>query len=130
MTQYGIDPFDAEGGSNPGGDGWIMAELWGLDDAWDEATGTFNVNDERMVEARTPMPSSIGRWAPINLQGMRSVEGQGTWGGSFNAQVQAMLIEGYWHPVRPPRKAEVSELERCHLGAGARVPPWRQVPDL
>jgi hypothetical protein len=32
------------------------------------------------------------------MAGMRSVEGQGGWGAAFNAQVQSMIIEGYWHP--------------------------------
>jgi ABC-type glycerol-3-phosphate transport system substrate-binding protein len=45
---------------------------------------------------------------------MRSVEGQGDWGGSFNAEVQAMIIEGYWHPGETfNEKPEVAEVNRA-----------------
>ena len=58
-----------------------------------------------------------------NLQGVRSVEGQGTWGGSYNAEVQAMIIEGYWHPGETAKeKPEVAKLNRRHVGAGASLP--------
>jgi ABC-type glycerol-3-phosphate transport system substrate-binding protein len=42
------------------------------------------------------------------------VEGQGQWGDSFNAEVQAMIIEGYWHPGETQAaKPEVAQFNRA-----------------
>lgn len=113
LLQYGIDPFDAEGGTGPGGDGWTIAELWDVP-FFDAATGTFNLNHERFVEAVDTYCEFIRFLGPDKLQGVRSVEGQGTWGGAYNAQVQAMIIEGYWHPGETfKEKPEVSKLNRA-----------------
>lgn len=122
MTQFGIDPYDAEGGTGPGGDGWAIADIWDI--PWfDEATGVFQVNHERMVEALDAYAEFIRLMGPDNLQGMRSVEGQGTWGGSFNAEVQAMIIEGYWHAGETVKeKPEVAEYNRA---SWVPVPAWR-----
>ena len=110
VTQYGIDPFDAEGNATASGDGWIIPEMWGFE-AFDEATGEFNLNAPEFVEAIDVYAEFIRYMGPDNLQAMRSVEGQGTWGGSYNAEVQAMIIEGYWHPGETAKeKPEVSAL--------------------
>ena len=34
---------------------------------------------------------------PDQVAGLRQGEGMGGWGGSYNAEVQAMITEGYWH---------------------------------
>jgi hypothetical protein len=45
---------------------------------------------------------------------MRQVEGQGTWGGSYNAGVQTMIIEGYWHPGETQiQKPEIAQYNRA-----------------
>jgi len=109
LLQFGLDPYDAEGGATASADGWIMAEMWDIK-PFDEATGAFNLNDEKFVEAVDVFSEFYRFLGPDNLQGVRSVEGQGTWGGSFNSEVQAMIIEGYWHPGETfKEKPEVSE---------------------
>ena len=95
LLQIGLDPYDAEGGGI--GDGFLAARSWGFD--WfDEETGTFNLDNPQMAEAFDVMGEFYRIVGPDNMAGMRSVEGQDTWGGSYNAEVQAMIIEGYWHP--------------------------------
>jgi hypothetical protein len=55
------------------------------------------------------------------MAGMRQVEGQGGWGPAFNAEIQAMIIEGYWHPGETViQKPEVAEFNRA---------TWAPVPD-
>lgn len=113
LLQMGLDPYDAEGGTGPGMDGFTMADSWGFQ--WfDAETGKFNLDHEKMAEAFEMMGEFIRVVGPDNLAGLRSVEGQGTWGGAFNAEVQAMLIEGYWHPGETVHeKPEVSEVNRA-----------------
>jgi ABC-type glycerol-3-phosphate transport system substrate-binding protein len=58
---------------------------------------------------------------PDNVASMRSTEGQGGWGGSFNSRVQAMIIEGYWHPGETVnQQPDVGELNRA---------TWAPVPE-
>ncbi len=122
MTQFGIDPYDAEGGTGPGGDGWGIADVFDI--PWfDEATGTFALDHERMVEALDTYAEFVRFMGPDNLQGMRSVEGQGTWGGSFNAEVQAMIIEGYWHCGETVK--EKPEVAEKIMATWVPVPAWR-----
>ena len=113
LIQMGIDPFDAEGGVGPGNDGWFLPESWGFD-YFDPATGEFNLDNPGMAEGLDVMGEFVKIVGPDNLVGMRAVEGQGTWGGAFNAEVQAMIIEGYWHPGETANeKPEVSEVNRA-----------------
>ncbi|MGI5917787.1 MAG: extracellular solute-binding protein [Anaerolineae bacterium] len=121
LVQFGIDPYDAEGGTGPGGDGFALGDAW--DFTWfDSETGTFNVNHERMIEALEVMSEFYRHMGPDNLQGLRSVEGQGTWGGAYNAEVQAMILEGYWHPGETlHEKPEVSQYNRA---------TWWPMPDF
>ena len=44
------------------------------------------------------MGSYYKQIGPDNLAGMRQVEGQGTWGGSYASEIQAIMIDGYWRP--------------------------------
>jgi maltose-binding protein MalE len=123
LTQFGIDPYDAEGGTGPGMDGWTIPELWDVA-FFDAGTGAFNLNDEKLVEAIDVCAEFVRFLKPDNLQGIRSVEGQGTWGGSYNAEVQAMIIEGYWHPGETfKEKPEVSAL---NVATWVPVPAFRK----
>lgn len=97
LIQYGLDPYDAEGGTGPGNDGWFLPESWGFT-YFNEETKEFNLDNEEMAQGLEMMGEFVKIIGPDNLAGMRAVEGQGTWGGAFNAEVQAMIIEGYWHP--------------------------------
>jgi multiple sugar transport system substrate-binding protein len=113
LIQYGIDPYDAEGGVGPGNDGWFLADSWGFE-YFNEDTKEFNLDNELMAEGLETMGEFIKVIGPDNLVGVRSVEGQGTWGGAFNAEVQAMIIEGYWHPGETVNeKPEVAPYNRA-----------------
>lgn len=96
LIQIGIDPYDAEGGVGPGNDGWFLTDSWGFS-YFDDDTKEFNLDNELMAEGLDTMGEFVKLIGPDNLVGMRAVEGQGTWGGAYNAEVQAMIIEGYWH---------------------------------
>ncbi|MEN6478141.1 MAG: extracellular solute-binding protein [Anaerolineales bacterium] len=123
LTQFGIDPYDAEGGTGPGMDGWCIPELWDVP-FFDYATGEFHLNDEKFAQALDTCAEFVRLIGADNLQGMRSVEGQGTWGGSYNAEVQAMIIEGYWHPGETfKEKPEVSAL---NVATWVPVPAFRK----
>ena len=112
LVQYGIDPYDAEGGTGPGNDGWFATESWGFE-YFDEETKEFNLDNDLMAESFEVMGEFIKVIGPDNLAGLRQVEGQGTWGGAFNAEVQAMIIEGYWHPGETVNeKPEVAPFNR------------------
>ncbi len=95
LVQIGLDPYDGEGGVGPGNDGFTISDSWGFH-YFDEDTKEFNLDNELFAEGLEVMGEFIRIIGPDNLVGMRAVEGQGTWGGSFNAEVQACIIEGYW----------------------------------
>jgi len=113
LVQYGLDPYDAEGGTGPGNDGWFLPENWGFE-YFNEDTKEFNLDNELMAEGLEVMGEFVKIIGPDNLAGLRSVEGQGTWGAAFNAEVQAMIIEGYWHPGETVNeKPEVAPYNRA-----------------
>jgi ABC-type glycerol-3-phosphate transport system substrate-binding protein len=116
LLQIGLDPYDAEGGTGPGNDGWGLGDSWGVE--WfDPETNTFNLDNELVAEGLETMGMFIELAGPDNLAGLRQVEGQGTWGGAYNSEVQAMIIEGYWHigetMHEKPSVAEVNRVTWC-----------------
>jgi multiple sugar transport system substrate-binding protein len=127
MMQVGLDPYDAMGGQLAIQDGFFPSVSWGW--TWfDPETGNFALDNEQMIESFEVMGEFIKIAGPDNMAGMRQVEGQGGWGGSFNASVQAMIIEGYWHPGETAiQKPEVAEYNRATWApvpasrAGAKV---------
>lgn len=97
MVQIGLDPYDAMGGNVKVPDGFYPAVSWGWD--WfDEETGSFDLDNENMIQAFEIMGEFYKIAGPDNMAGMRQVEGQGMWGGSYNSKIQAMMIDGYWRP--------------------------------
>ena len=112
LIQIGLDPYDAEA-SVWSTDGYGQAEMFGAD-WYDPETKEINLDSDEIAESFDVMGEFVKVIGPDNLAGMRGVEGQGTWGGSFNAQVQAMIIEGYWHPGETKQEApDVSPLNAC-----------------
>ncbi len=113
LLRMGLDPYDAMGGALAFDDGFFVPLSWGWD--WfDEEAGTFDLNNEKMAEAFEVMGKFYRIAGPDNMAGMRQVEGQGDWGGSFNTEVQAMIIEGYWHPGETMfEKPEVAQYNRA-----------------
>jgi multiple sugar transport system substrate-binding protein len=97
LKQIGLDPTDAMGSGLWSTDGWLyqLSE----DVTWfDVNTGKFNLNNPQMIDYLNTTKQFTDIIGMDNLAGMRKVQAYGTWGGSFNAWVQAVIIEGYWHP--------------------------------
>ncbi|MBN1875219.1 MAG: hypothetical protein JXA33_13385 [Anaerolineae bacterium] len=107
MIQLGLDPYDAIANE---------PDFWALSWGWQwfhEETTEFDLDNEMMVAAMKTGAEFYKVAGPDNMVAMRQVEGQGTWGGSYNAEVQAMIIEGYWHPGETvTTKPEVGEYNR------------------
>jgi multiple sugar transport system substrate-binding protein len=119
LIQIGMDPYDAMGGQLAIQDGFYPPVSWGW--KWfDPETGEFDLDNEMMVQSFDVMGEFYKMVGPDNMAGMRQVEGQGGWGGSFNTEVQAMLIEGYWHPGE-------SMIEKPEVGQFNRA-SWAPVP--
>jgi hypothetical protein len=120
LLQIGLDPYDAMGGSLACVDGFFPATSWNWQ--WfNEDTGEFDLDNEKMIEAFEVMGEFYRIVGPDNMVAMRQVEGQGDWGGSMNAEVQAMIIEGYWSPgERTIAKPEVTKHNRV---------TWAPVPE-
>lgn len=121
LLQIGLDPYDAEGGGI--GDGFFAARSWGF--KWfDPDTGTFNLANDKMAESFEVMGEFYRIVGPDKMSGMRSVAGNDTWGGSYNAEVQAMIIEGYWHPGET--MAQMPEVAKYNRATWSPVPESRR----
>ncbi len=119
LLQIGMDPYDAMGGQIAIQDGFFPPVSWGW--KWfDPETGTFDLDNENMIQSFDIMGEFYKLAGPDNMAGLRQVEGQGGWGGSFNTEVQAMIIEGYWHPGE-------TMIEKAEVGAFNRA-SWAPVP--
>ena len=92
LQQFGLDPWDAMAGEPD-----FAATSWGFQ-WWDETTNTFDLNTPLMAESYEVMGKFIQEVGPDKFAGMRQVEGNGTWGAAYNAGIQTMIMEGYWHP--------------------------------
>ena len=113
LLQFGIDPIDAEGGVFASNDGSSINDSWG-DNWYDVDAKKFNLNTPNMVEGLKVYSDLIKVVGADKLVGLRAVQGQGSWGGSYSAQKQAMIIEGYWHPGETVHeKPEVGQLNRA-----------------
>jgi len=98
IKHIGLDPLDAMGESLWTTDGWLWQVSWAADDWFDPNTGKFNIANDKMLDYFDTVKKFTDIIGMDNLSGLHSVQGQGTWGGSFNTWVQAIIIEGYWHP--------------------------------
>ncbi|MEN6479142.1 MAG: extracellular solute-binding protein [Anaerolineales bacterium] len=120
LMRIGIDPYDAVAGGFSSSIGFMMGASWGVK-GFDEQTRTFHLDAPEIAEAFETLGEFIKLIGPDNLVGMRSVEGQGTWGGAYSAGVQAMIIEGYWHPGETAKDSpDISKYNRA---------TWLPVPE-
>lgn len=109
--QIGLDPYDAMGGNIKVPDGFFSPLSFGWD--WfNEDTGAFDLANDKMAQSFELLGEFYKVVGPDNMTAFRQVEGQGDWGGSFKSEVQAMLIDGYWHPgettIQTPEVGKVS----------------------
>ena len=93
LTQFGLDPYDAMAGDPDGLQVASGGVLW-----WDPATTKHNFINDAYEEYFAVTKKFFDLMGPDQIAGLRQGEGMGGWGGSYNAEVQAMIIEGYWHP--------------------------------
>jgi len=118
LLQIGLDPYDAMAGETD-----FAATSWGFT-WWDEDTKKFDLGNPLMAESMNVMGDFYRLAGPDQFAGMRQVEGQGTWGASYNAGVQSMIIEGYWHPGETQiQKPEIAKFNRSNW---APVPVGRE----
>ena len=108
LLQFGPDPYDAIANEPD-----FLAGSYGV--KWfDEETGKFDLANPRMAEGLDTLGEFIRYAGPDQFAGMRQVEGNGTWGASYNAGIQNMIIEGYWHPGETQiQKPEVAQYNRA-----------------
>jgi hypothetical protein len=92
LLQMGLDPGDAMGGDVDFGPA-SFGVRW-----YDEETKEFRLGDERMAAYLNTAAEFIRFAGPDQFAGLRQVQGNGQWGAAFEAGVQTMIIEGYWHP--------------------------------
>lgn len=92
LQQIGLDPYDAMGGDVDFGP-LSYGVTW-----FNEETREFDLDNERIADLLNTTAEFYRIAGPDQFAGLRQVSGQGTWGASYNAGVQTMIIEGYWHP--------------------------------
>jgi multiple sugar transport system substrate-binding protein len=114
VKQFGLDPYDAMAGEPD-----FAATSYGF--TWyDEDAGKHDINNPKMIDHMKITTEFIKEIGPDQLAGLRQVEGNGGWGASFNTKVQAMLIEGYWHPGE-------TKIQKPEVAANNRA-TWAPVP--
>ena len=108
LLQIGLDPHDAMGGD-------VDYQPFSYGVQWyDESTRQFDLDNERMVDLIDTTAEFLRIADPDQFAGMRQTEGNGGWGAAFEAGVQAMIIEGYWHPGEAQiNKPEVAQHNRA-----------------
>jgi hypothetical protein len=108
LLTVGLDPYDAMAGEPD-----FAATSWGV--KWyDEETKQFDLDNPLFAESMDVMGEFYRIAGPDQMAGMRQVEGQGGWGAAYNAGVQDMIIEGYWHPGETQiQKPEVAQFNKA-----------------
>ncbi len=91
----GFDPVDFMMESVWSTDGWAPGVSWGFT-YYDDANATFNLNNEQMVDYFATHKKFMDVIGADNLAGLHAAAGQGTWGPGFDAQVETVVLQGYW----------------------------------
>ena len=119
LQQMGLDPYDAMAGETDFG---VMS--FGGFNWWDEQNRKINLNNDAMVQCLETCGEFIKLVGPDKFAGMRQDQNLGGWGAAFNAGLQTMIIEGYWHPGETViQQPEIAEHNRA---SWAPVPASRQ----
>lgn len=108
IKTIGLDPYDAMAGETD-----FTGLTFGFQ-PFNEETFKHDLNNAGMIESLKVMGEFYKIVGPDKMVAMRGVEGQGGWGGSYNAGVQSMLIEGYWHPGETKiQKPEIAQFNKA-----------------
>ena len=108
LQQFGLDPYDAMAGETDFG----MQSFGGMN-WWDDKGRTFNLNNDAMAQCLETCGEFIKIVGPDKFAGMRQDQNLGGWGAAYNAGVQTMIIEGYWHPGETQiQKPEIAQYNR------------------
>jgi multiple sugar transport system substrate-binding protein len=119
LQQFGLDPYDAMAGEPDFGSLSFGGFNW-----WDEQNRKFRLNDPAMAQCFDMCGEFVKVIGPDKLAGLRQDSNMGGWGASYNAGVQNMIIEGYWHPgetfIQKP------EIAKFNMATWAPVPASRK----
>jgi multiple sugar transport system substrate-binding protein len=118
LLQFGLDPYDAMA-NEPDFAATSFGFKW-----WDEETGKHDLNNPLMAESMDVMGEFIKYVGPDKFAGLRQVEGNGTWGAAYNAGVQTMIMEGYWHPGET--QIQQPDIAQYNRSTWAPVPSSRE----
>jgi maltose-binding protein MalE len=119
LLQFGLDPWDAMAGELD-----FPMQSFGGFNWWDEKTRKIDVNNEAMIQGLETMGEFIKFVGPDKFAGMRQTQGMGGWGAAFNAGVQTMIMEGYWHPGET--QIQQPDIAQYNRATWAPVPSSRQ----
>lgn len=109
IKTIGLDPYDAMAGEIDFASQSFAGKNW-----WDEKARKIDLNNDAIIQSLDVMGEFYRIAGPDKMAGMRQVEGQGGWGASYNASVQSMIIEGYWHPGETQiQKPEVAQYNKA-----------------
>jgi maltose-binding protein MalE len=119
LQQFGLDPYDAMAGETDFG-----VQSFGGFNWWDEQSRKINLNNDAMIQCLGTCAEFIKLVGPDKFAGMRQDQNLGGWGASFNAGLQDMIIEGYWHPGET--KIQKPEIAAFNASSWAPVPASRK----
>jgi len=119
LKTFGLDPWDAMAGETD----FNMLSFGGMN-WWDEKARKIDLNNDAMIQSLDVMCEFIKIAGPDKFAGVRGTEGMGTWGAAYNAGVQNMIIEGYWHPGET--QIQKPEIAKFNVSTWAPVPASRK----
>jgi multiple sugar transport system substrate-binding protein len=119
LQTFGLDPYDAMAGEPDFGVLSFGGFNW-----WDEPNRKFRLNDPAVAQLFDICGEFIKIIGPDKLAGLRQDSNMGGWGASFNAGVQNMIIEGYWHPGET--QIQKPEIAKFNMASWAPVPASRK----
>jgi len=119
LKQFGLDPWDAMAGEPD-----FPMQSFGGFNWWDEKERKMNLNNDAMIQTMEVMGEFIKIVGPDKFAGMRQTQGMGGWGAAFNAGMQGMIMEGYWHPGET--KIQKPEVAQFNKATWAPVPASRK----
>jgi hypothetical protein len=118
VKQFGLDPYDAMAGEPDFGIQSFGGKNW-----WDEENRTFDLNNETTASWFDTLGEFIKYVGPDKMAGIRQDANLGTWGAAYNAGVQTMIMEGYWHPGET--QIQKPEIAPFNVATWAPVPASR-----